>query len=106
MHPWGGEGGVGGEEGGEPASPEGRGSRAAVSRPSGAGCGHMPGLEHRSRGSSAGVPAQLPSLPPRERQSGSCREKGSSTAPLPERVNLRASKPGSKYLSSFMCDLL
>uniref|UniRef100_A0A803V9X1 Myosin light chain kinase, smooth muscle n=1 Tax=Ficedula albicollis TaxID=59894 RepID=A0A803V9X1_FICAL len=54
----------------------------------------MPGLEHRSRGIPAGVSAQLPSLPRRERQLGSGREEGSPTAPLPECINPRASKPG------------
>ncbi|XP_015490360.1 myosin light chain kinase, smooth muscle isoform X3 [Parus major] len=51
----------------------------------------MPGLEHRSRG--IPVSAQLPSLPRRERQLGSGREEGSPTAPLPECINPRASKP-------------
>ncbi|XP_054066243.1 myosin light chain kinase, smooth muscle isoform X4 [Rissa tridactyla] len=54
----------------------------------------MPGLEHRSRGFPAGVSSQLPSLPLRERQLGSCGEKRSPTVPLPECINPRASKPG------------
>ncbi|XP_074001769.1 myosin light chain kinase, smooth muscle isoform X1 [Numenius arquata] len=58
----------------------------------------MPGLEHRSRGFPAGVSSQVPSLPLQERRLGSCRENRSPTAPLPERVNPRASKAGSHIM--------
>uniref|UniRef100_A0A8C3VF22 Myosin light chain kinase, smooth muscle n=1 Tax=Catharus ustulatus TaxID=91951 RepID=A0A8C3VF22_CATUS len=54
----------------------------------------MPGLEHRSRGIPAGVSAQLPSLPRRQRPLGSGREEGSPTAPLTECIHPGASKPG------------